>query len=208
MSGENHTANQPAATAGPSTAGQVDVSAQLQALQEQLNAARAEAAEASAERDALRTTVADQGRAIEAATAELAAMRTERLRQQFTDEARGRSDANGTPWIGAIDQHVAILMDLAATHGEDSEQVQAYIQLQRAAAEQVRAGEVYRERGREGSGGAADPSARLTSMAEARAREKGISEADALAEVARENPALYEQYRKSSAVGTKSAGGD
>lgn len=78
---------------------------------------------------------------------QVATMRTEARTRRFTEEVRGKSDANGRAWFGEPDKHVAFLNDLAEKFGEDSEQVTHYITTNRAHAEQLSKSELFKEIG-------------------------------------------------------------
>ena len=65
----------------------------------------------------------------------------------FTDEVLGRSEANGTAWTGPVADHVRMACSLADKFGEKSWELQHYIQTNRAAAEQVKAGSLFKEIG-------------------------------------------------------------
>lgn len=79
--------------------------------------------------------------------AALAGERREKRLKTFTDEIRGRSDQNDTPWIGDIESHVQFCMDLAEKFGEDSAQLKHYVTTNRAHAQQVKQSNLFREIG-------------------------------------------------------------
>jgi hypothetical protein len=63
------------------------------------------------------------------------ALETDARRKRFTDIARGRAEgADGVAWSGQVEDHVAMLTDLATAFGDDSEQVTRYISTQTAQA--------------------------------------------------------------------------
>lgn len=79
--------------------------------------------------------------------AQLAVERKEKRLKTYTDEVRGRSDQNNTPWVGDIESHVQFCMDLAEKFGEDSAQLKHYITSNRAIAEQQKQSNLFREIG-------------------------------------------------------------
>jgi hypothetical protein len=72
--------------------------------------------------------------------------------KRFTDEVRGRSDANGNAWVGDIKAKVAHLDHLAKTAGEDSDVFKAYVADQRATAEQVKDSGLFKVFGSDAAG--------------------------------------------------------
>lgn len=65
----------------------------------------------------------------------------------FSEEARGRSDANNTPWIGPVDDHVRMCRFLAEKAGRDSWELATYIQMNRAFAQQLKSSQLFTEIG-------------------------------------------------------------
>lgn len=65
----------------------------------------------------------------------------------FSEEARGRSDANNTPWVGPVDDHVRMCRFLAEKAGRDSWELATYIQMNRAFAQQLKSSQMFGEIG-------------------------------------------------------------
>lgn len=65
----------------------------------------------------------------------------------FTDEVMGRSDSNGTPWVGDVKDHVRMCRFLAEHAGRDSWELANYIQHNRGHAEQLKASHLFTEIG-------------------------------------------------------------
>lgn len=65
----------------------------------------------------------------------------------FSEEVRGRSDANNTPWVGPIDDHVRMCRALAEKFGRESWELATYIQTNRAFAQQLKSSQLFKELG-------------------------------------------------------------
>lgn len=109
----------------------------------------------------------------------------------FTDEVRGKSEANGTPYIGHIPDHVRMLCDIAEKFGADSWHVQFYREQNRSHAEQMKAGTLYREigtaRGTDATQTAHD---QIDALARELAERTGITYAQAFTKVLDSNAEL------------------
>jgi hypothetical protein len=113
--------------------------------------------------------------------------------KKFTDEVRGRSDANGLPWVGEIENHVAMLVDLSEKFGEDSAQVKQYISTNRAHAELIKSSQLFSELG------TGRPSEAMTGAEKAeivarklREQNPALTKEQATAQAYRENPGFYQ----------------
>lgn len=105
--------------------------------------------------------------------AHLAAERKEKRLKTYTDEVRGRSDQNNTPWVGDIESHVQFCMDLAEKFGEDSAQLKHYITSNRAVAEQQKQSNLFREIGTSRSRDTISAYDRISVQASERAKSSG-----------------------------------
>jgi hypothetical protein len=96
-------------------------------------------------------TAKAQANRSERTAAELTAQNGRLLEQYelrfFSEEVRGRSDANNTPWIGPVDDHVRMCRFLAEKAGRESWELSYYIQSNRAFAEQLKSSQLFREIG-------------------------------------------------------------
>lgn len=113
--------------------------------------------------------------------------------KKFTDEVRGRSDANGLPWVGDIEAHVAMLVDLSEKFGESSAQVVQYINTNRAHAELIKTSQLFSELGT----GRTAESMTGQDRAELAARQlrdanPALTKEQALAQAYREHPEFYQ----------------
>lgn len=109
----------------------------------------------------------------------------------FTDEAMGRSPDNGTAYSGDIPDIVRMFCSLAERYGEKSWEVEHYKTLNRAHAEQIKAGSLFRELGT-GRGGEQTQTAydQIDAMARELAKDKGITHQQAFAQVLEHNDEL------------------
>lgn len=138
--------------------------------------------------------------AFRAMQSEISTLRSDRQRERFTQMVAGRGGADdGAPWVGEADQNVSFLMELADKFGEDSETFKAYVQKERANAQQRKSSGLFSERGsgsRPAGGSAAET---ITGMvAEKMSSGAAADEAAARSLVFRERPDLYEAYRLES----------
>lgn len=125
----------------------------------------------------------------------LAAIEASNRRKSFTDEVLGRSDANNIRWFGEVDKHVNLLVKMAETWGEDSEELKSYIEEQRASAKRVSTSAVFTEVGSGRGGGDGTAIGRVNQMAETMVKEgKAKSFAEAVTAIVTNDPSLYEQY--------------
>ena len=115
----------------------------------------------------------------------------------FTEEVRGRSDANPTAWVGPVDDHVRMCRFLAEKAGRDSWELANYIQTNRAHAEQLKASQLFTQigSGREPAGlGAYE---RIEILAKERARQtSGLTFEKAFDEVLQGDPDLRAAYAR------------
>lgn len=174
-------------------AGGAQASADVTALTERMAALEAELAAAKGLTESQATAIKQLGD-------QNAAMAKEARAKRFTGEVLGKSDASGIRWFGETDKHVAMLEHLADTSGEDSDLFAAYVTQQRALAEQMRSSSLFAEVG-SGQGGlptGGDAMAKLNNMASARVAEgKAANHGEAMAQLEREQPALFAEYRES-----------
>lgn len=125
----------------------------------------------------------------------------EAMVRRFTDEVRGRSDANGSAWLGSVENNVATLVALAEAHGEDSELFTNHVANGRAVAKQAADSKLFSAVGStDGATGDEDESAEAHRLASERAKSDGIDYAAALRLVFRERPDLYAAHRKATAA--------
>lgn len=116
--------------------------------------------------------------------------------RRFTDEVLGKSDASSIRWFGEPDKHVAMLEKLAGAFGEDSAEVRAYIEQNRAVGEAMKQSDLFKEVGRTGSG-PADTSAEAEIARRARAMTEAdpkLSMAEATTRVLDADHALQDRY--------------
>ncbi|GIV81717.1 MAG: hypothetical protein KatS3mg051_1071 [Anaerolineae bacterium] len=124
--------------------------------------------------------------ALDAANERIARMEQEATRKRFREMA--------AEWPGDTEGHVALLEQLAAAAGEDSEAFRFYVRQQQAVAEQLRTAALFEERGTDRQD--APASARSKLEAEARrlmAENPGMEYVVALAKAAERHPELYKR---------------
>lgn len=155
-------------------------------------------AELEAKATAAEALTATQAKALAEQGERIKAMEASARRTRFVAEVMGKSDANGQPWHGGADEHVAMLEHLAASVGEDHDMFKGYVTQQRALAEQMRSSALFGEIGSGASGSGGDnPSAKLTTMANQRVTEgKAKNFSAAVGQIERENPALFAEYQQ------------
>lgn len=111
-------------------------------------------------------------------------------------EARtGRLKGLASNFTGDMQAKLGLMEKLAATFGEGSDELKAYVADQNALAEQVRAGGLFTEQG--SAAGAATPAtaeAKLHAEALRIAEANGLTYAQAYAKAVEANPALYNQH--------------
>ena len=111
-------------------------------------------------------------------------------------EARtGRLRALAAGFSGTVSEKVSFMEKLAASFGEDSDELEAYVTDQNALAEQVRAGGVFNENGSGANGaGEATAAAKLHAEAVRIAETNNLPYAQAYLKAVEANPALYDQH--------------
>jgi hypothetical protein len=140
-------------------------------------------AEMEAQNKALRQMSESQGQTI-------AAMAQAARTKQFTDEILGNTPESGLRWYGDAEKHVSMMESLHQAGLTD--QLQQYIEGERAHASQLHESGLFAERGRSGgtAGSADDKLQGLIAAAQA----NGLSLAEATDKVMSENPNLYAEY--------------
>jgi hypothetical protein len=160
------------------------------------DAAATDAPDAAVTATAPRDTVSVQqfaavSKRLESAETELKAERDKRRRKEFTDEVRGRSDANDLHWFGNIDKHVRILESFA-----DDALRQDYIAEQRENARRMTAAAIKPEIGTDGADAAGDAEGRLNAKARTYAdAHPGMTFASAFDAVSQQDKQLYAEYQ-------------
>lgn len=128
------------------------------------------------------------------------ALEADARKKRFTDIARGRSEgSDGTPWQGDVEQHVAMLTDLAGAFGDESDQVNRYI------AQQTAQATAFAEATKplmQASGTSKGGDTAQTAWDQVEAKAKALCEANpkltieqARVQVFSQNPELRNQYR-------------
>lgn len=155
---------------------------------------RDEMARQMSEMQAQITALSERNASLEAANAAAA---REAMIRRFTDEVMGRTDESRHRWVGDADKHVAVLVAMAESVGEDSEAFRDHVALQRTAAEQVATGELFASIGTTEGQQEASAYEQLAAQATKYANEHGVTFAAAFAEVVsrKENADLYRQYQ-------------
>lgn len=112
----------------------------------------------------------------------------------FTD---GTSrEKRGKEWLGEVKDHLVVMNTLADAHGEDSDQFKAYVRTHQVAAEAGN-GRVFSEIGSGDPGQEDTATDQFTGLVtEARKADTKLTFADAVKQVAKEHPGLYEDYRQ------------
>lgn len=161
----------------------------LAELQTQLAAQRAEFEALRAEKESAEKLAAQSAERIQRLEAEA-------LRKRFADEVFG-TGGKQPRWVGDNEAQITHLCALAGAFGEDSAQVNFYVQEQRAHAALVAESAAFKSLGSEREG-LADGSAlsELNALASKRAAEKKMSFAVAFDQICQETPALYDRYVK------------
>lgn len=182
------------------TAASIDtaVNERVAASEAEMNAKLAAAEQRATEAEAQVLVVKG---AAEGAAKFAAQLQKEQRNARFMDEVRGKSAANGTPWSGEFDAHVGMLETLAdAFGGEESEQVQTYIRLNRATAEKIAAMPVeagYAPIGNNTPVPAANTAAGAIEVAtQAYMKAHGVDYNTAYIAVIDENPMLFDRYNQ------------
>lgn len=139
----------------------------------------------------------------------LAARTMAERRRTFTDEVTGNSDGSHRRWYGDVEAHVSFMEDIAEKFGEASTQLAGYIERNRAAAEQMHTGGLFKESGTGARGtGRRTATEQVTTKATQIAATEGIPFAQAQAKVFAESPDLYAQYRREASVFVGDDNGD
>lgn len=198
---EAEPAPEPSATASKEDAMTVDTDAARTAAE----AAEARAAETSTQMAELQTQMAElkaqraadqavittQAEQLKSASESLVAIETASRHRRFRDEIEGRTERSTRTWFGEPAKHLTVLETLAATFGEDSDQVKDYVGAQSGVAEAMHQSGIFKGSGSsQRDGGTGDPQARMDSLARARATEKGIGIGEATRQIMSEQPDL------------------
>lgn len=124
-----------------------------------------------------------------AVEAENVALKNAARLREFREEVTGKSDANGTAWFGDPETHIKVMDAL----GDEDRQL--YIEQQRETAKRIHASGIFSETG-SGHGKPEGKSAvdEINAKAAAMATEKGITEAQAFAEIITTDKALAQRY--------------
>ena len=125
--------------------------------------------------------------ALKGAGDRVAKMEREAMRVRFGELATG--------WHGETAKHVDMLEKLAQLDGEAGDSFQFYVQTQNALAEQMKASELFKEKGTDKPGSFSNTLERVNTLAAAYVKD-GATQADALARVFREHQELYDQYAR------------
>lgn len=125
------------------------------------------------------------------------ALKEERALDEATKEVRGRSDENGTPWVGDAEQNIKLLHDMIKAFGKGSPQVKNFVEQSRAHAEQMKQSDLYREFGTSRGGDASGAQGRIDAAVEAYlTAHPDASRAQAVTRVLSERPELYDEYQR------------
>lgn len=119
----------------------------------------------------------------------------ERISSLEGDAMRERFGQLAADWHGETAKHVAMLEKLAQLDGEAGDSFQFYVQTQNALAEQMKASELFKEKGTDKPGSFSSTLERVNTLAAAYVKD-GATQADALARVFREHQELYDQYAR------------
>lgn len=174
-------ADEPAQSAAPAAPVQAadDTSARLTALEAQLAEERTLREQAQAEAQVAQAAVVK-------AAGEARAQRIAALAGEFHGETAA---------------HVTVLTALADAGGEDGAAFQAYVTTQRAAAEAIASGALFKELGNDKPGASGDATAQfMAAVAAKRQADPKLGLADAMSAVAQEQPALYEAHAAASSI--------
>ncbi len=129
----------------------------------------------------------------------LALVETENRRKAFTDEVRGKSDANNIRWFGEEAKHVAMLEKLTQAFGEGSEEVTDYVAQNREAAKRVHASGVFNETGVRGTALSGSDAEKLdVAVQKYREAHPDATPEQAKAQVYSENPGLVRAVRSTT----------
>jgi 2'-5' RNA ligase len=124
-------------------------------------------------------------------------MDAEARRKRFAEMVRGDGGENRR-WFGEVDKNVDILVTLAETFGEESDQFKAFVEREAATAKALYESSAMTEKGTSQPGSPSEDTAEGRVFAEARklmAEEKGLSEPMAIQRALDADPKLYAEYR-------------
>lgn len=161
----------PAAPTAPAATQQSSerISLTLGEYNAQLDAARAAAREAARSEvvQSFSSQLAQLSERARNAEEALTTLRKNERQRRFTDRVMGRGEFDGQPrWIGKPEEYIATMDALASQFGEDSDVFQGYCNQMTDAAQKVRVGESFTERGSTArSTSPQDPQSRLDQMA-------------------------------------------
>lgn len=148
-----------------------------------------------AEQETQITQLSERNTALEEANARAA---RDAMVRRFTDEVRGRSDANPNAWIGEIEGNVGLLVDLAERLGEESDGFKFFVANQRAIAAQAKDSSLFTAIGGNPPEAAGSALEQLEAKAREHAEASKVSFAEAMGAVAQSHPELYHQYQQES----------
>lgn len=133
---------------------------------------------------------ADLSRRYEATETELKAERAARRKKEFTDEVRGRSDANNIQWFGDVEKHVRVLESFT-----DPTTRQDYIDQQRETAKRMTA-LIGKEIGSDANGATGSALEQINAKADALvAANAGLTRAQAFTQVCESDRQLFAAYQ-------------
>lgn len=150
------------------------------------------------ERIELESKARDEAQRAQTLAEQNAILRVENRVKAFTDEVMGRSSSNNVAYVGHIPDMVRMCCSLADKFGESSWELEHYKLVNRAHAEQIAAGSLFKEIG---IGRGAENTATAEDQANALAREivartPGKTQAQAFVEVLNSNPSLKAQLAR------------
>ena len=154
--------------------------------------------------------VGAQDKELKVSTEKVSKLEDDALRVQIANIVSGSDEKVGGPrWFGEPVKNVDLLMKMAEKFdGLESDECKQYIEQQKAYAEQLAASTLLTAIGSDthGSGGVQDAAGEFNARAEKRLDEKKKAGdekfvlAEAMSEIANEQPALYEKYKKETEV--------
>lgn len=197
ITGTPQTASAPTVTTGDAVS--VSVSAAAPAPQSTQTPVQA-ADDTSARLTALEAQLAEERKLREQAQSE--AQVAQAAVVKAAGEARAqRIAALAGEFHGETAAHVTVLTALADAGGEDGAAFTAYVTTQRAAAEAIASGALFKELGNDKPGASGDATAQfMAAVAAKRQADAKLSLADAMSAVAQEQPALYEAHAAASSI--------
>lgn len=170
-----------------------------------------EAVKTAAEVTSLRAAVDAEKKAREAAEKRLQGLEAQERGRRYKDIILGRDEAGVHaaaegdkplyPMVGDHASKLQLMETLAATRGEDSAEFTSYVAMEREHASQLRAAGMFSETGVDSTG---EPAGRASATSEfdqkiaaAKAADPKLSDSEAIAKVAKEDPQLYDAYDRS-----------